>query len=126
METTVITAGEKAIGEEGNTFTESQETELINLPLGMIKAKFRLVGKEIIQQKRIIKEKAKQAITDLFKQREELDYIEIMSELGLDLKLIVDICEELEKSTSAHKAVAGKLENGLCVINRKFRHIPDK
>ena len=97
METTVITAGEKAIGEEGNTFTESQETELINLPLGMIKPKFRLVGKEIIQQKRIIKKEAKQAITDLFKQREELDYIEIMSELGLDLKLIVDICEELEK-----------------------------
>jgi len=29
-------------------------------------------------------------------------------------------------SPSAHKAVAGKLENGLCVINRKFRHIPDK
>lgn len=97
METTVITAGEKAIGEEGNTFTESQETELINLPLGMIKAKFRLVEKEIIQQKRIIKKEAKQAITDLFKKREELDYIEIMSELGLDLKLIVDICEELEK-----------------------------
>lgn len=97
METTVITGGEKAIGYEGDTFTESQETELINLPLGMIKAKFRLVEKEIIQQKRIIKKEAKQAITDLFKQREELDYIEIMSELGLDLKLIVDICEELEK-----------------------------
>lgn len=97
METTVITGGEKAIGEQGNTFTESQETELINLPLGMIKAKFRLVEKEIIQQKRIIKKEAKQAITDLFKQREELDYIEIMSELGLDLKLVVDICEELEK-----------------------------
>ncbi len=98
MEASVTTFGEKALlGEEGDISTKSQVTKLIDLPLGMIKAKFRLVGKEIIQQKRIIKKEAKQAITDLFKQREELDYIEIMSELGLDLKLIVDICEELEK-----------------------------
>lgn len=97
METTVITGGEKALAEKGDISTKSQVTELIDLPLGIIKAKFRLVQKEIIQQERIIKEEAKQAITDLFKKREELDYIEIMSELGLDLKLIVDICEELEK-----------------------------
>ena len=29
-------------------------------------------------------------------------------------------------STSAHRAVAGTLENGLCVINRKFRQILEK
>jgi len=69
METTVITGGEKAIGEKGDVFTESQKTELIDLPLGIIKAKFRLVQKEIIQQERITKKEAKQAIVDLFKQK---------------------------------------------------------
>ena len=98
MQATVITGGEKAVGqEEGNIFTKSQVTELINLPVGIIKTKFRLVQRKIIQQERMQKKEAKQAIANLFKQREELDYIVIMSELGLDLKLVVDICEELEK-----------------------------
>ena len=40
---------------------------------------------------------AKNKILGLFIKRKELDYGEIMSELGFDLEIIVEICEELEK-----------------------------
>ena len=51
---------------------------------------------------------------------------------GIEGEIIVFQCRKIRLSkkpvhaTSAHRAVAGKLENGLCVINRKFRHIPNK
>ena len=30
------------------------------------------------------------------------------------------------QGSSAHKAQRGTLDNAFCVINKKFRHIPDK
>ncbi len=30
------------------------------------------------------------------------------------------------KRTSAHRAQSGKLDNAYCVINKRFRHIPEK
>ena len=46
---------------------------------------------------KMTKTEAKNKIQKLFKQIGNLDYIEIVSNLGLDLKLVVTICEELEK-----------------------------
>ena len=43
------------------------------------------------------REEAKQMIRKLFKQRGELDYIDITDALDLDLKMVVEICAELEE-----------------------------
>lgn len=40
---------------------------------------------------------AKEMILTLFKDKGEVDYIDIMSSLNLDLDLIVEICDELER-----------------------------
>lgn len=45
----------------------------------------------------VTEEEAKEQILKLFEEKGELDYIEIVSTLDLDLKLVVEICEELEK-----------------------------
>lgn len=42
-------------------------------------------------------DEARQAVMHLFRQRKELDYGEIMSELGLDLDTTIEVCRELEK-----------------------------
>ena len=49
------------------------------------------------------REEAKREILKLFELNGDLDYLEIVSNLGLDLKLVVEICEELEKE----KKIAG-------------------
>lgn len=41
--------------------------------------------------------KAKKLIIDLFAKKKELDYAEIMSELELDLTVVVEICDDLER-----------------------------
>jgi hypothetical protein len=46
---------------------------------------------------KLSREEAKGMIMELFDQKGELDYIEIMSTLDLDLELIVELCAELEK-----------------------------
>jgi hypothetical protein len=45
----------------------------------------------------VSREQAKEMILKLFEQKGELDYFEIISELDLDLKLVVEICAELEE-----------------------------
>ena len=45
----------------------------------------------------VSKEKAKEMIVKLFEQEGELDYVDIASALGLDLKSVVEICSELER-----------------------------
>ncbi len=39
---------------------------------------------------------AKEMVLKLFKEKSELGYSEIISQLDLDLKLVVEICAELE------------------------------
>lgn len=57
------------------------------------------------QRKIITKDQDRKVVIDLFTQRKELGYAEIMSELGLDLKIIVEVCGELEKEGKI-KAIA--------------------
>lgn len=33
---------------------------------------------------------------------------------------------KLVRGSSSHKAIQGKLDNAICVITKKFRHIPEK
>lgn len=54
--------------------------------------------KEAIEESvEIPKEEAKKAILKLIGRQKQIDYEMIVSQLGLDLKLAVDICTELEK-----------------------------
>ena len=48
---------------------------------------------------KISKRRSKKEILRLFEQKGELDYVEIMEALGIDLKLVVEICSELEKES---------------------------
>jgi len=48
---------------------------------------------------KVSKEEAKEEILRLFEKKGELGYGEIMEALGIDLKLIVEICDELEKES---------------------------
>lgn len=45
----------------------------------------------------ITREEAKEHILHLFEEKGELDYYDLMVELGLDLDLVIEICEELVK-----------------------------
>lgn len=56
-----------------------------------------LPKKAVIETVEIPKKEAKKAILKLFEQKKEIDYDAIVSELGLDLELVVEICSELEK-----------------------------
>jgi len=49
-----------------------------------------LMGTDIISR-----EEAKLRIVRLLIERKKLDYLDIVTELKLDLRLVVDICEEL-------------------------------
>lgn len=60
-------------------------------------AKFTIGEEQSAQRKTITRDEARQAVMDLFRQRKELDYGEIMSELGLDLDTTIEVCRELEK-----------------------------
>lgn len=55
------------------------------------------VEEETANDHEFTRDEARQAVMDLFTQREELDYAEITSELGLDLRTTIEICRELEK-----------------------------
>lgn len=73
------------------------------LPLGLPQIiiipeeKFTIAEEQSAQRKTITRDEARQAVMDLFTQRKELDYGEIMSELGLDLNTTIEVCRELEK-----------------------------
>lgn len=60
-------------------------------------AKFTIAEEQSAQRKAITRDEARQAVMDLFAQKKELDYAEIMSELGLDLNTTIEVCRELEK-----------------------------
>ena len=94
---TMVTRGEKKVYEEGKIYTKGEKGELIDLPLSIVTGKFTIAEEQIVQRRTITRDEAKQAIIDLFTQRKELDYVEIMSELGLELKSTIEICRELEK-----------------------------
>ena len=55
------------------------------------------VSESKVPSVKVPREDAKEEIIRLFEQRGELDYVEIMEALGLDLKLVVEICDGLEK-----------------------------
>ena len=46
----------------------------------------------------VSREEVKEKVLKLFEDKGELDYGDIFEKLGFDLKLIVEICDELEKS----------------------------
>jgi Mn-dependent DtxR family transcriptional regulator len=45
----------------------------------------------------VSKEEAKEMVLRLFEQKGELDYVDIAETLDLNLKLVVEICTELEQ-----------------------------
>ena len=58
--------------------------------------KNRLSGEEVMVVRDITKEEAKEEIRQLFAKGQTLYYSVIVKELGLDLELVVDVCNELE------------------------------
>lgn len=58
----------------------------------------RMPEEKVIVLREISRKQAKQEIQQLFSSGRTLYYSDIAEELGLDLKLIVDICRELEES----------------------------
>jgi len=58
--------------------------------------KNRLSGEEVMVVRDITKEEAKEEIRQLFSKGQTLYYSDIVKELGLDLELVVDVCNELE------------------------------
>jgi len=59
----------------------------------------KIAEKEVVYKEPVIwkKEDAKKAITKLFEETSEVGYSDIMEKLGINLDLIIEICEELEK-----------------------------
>ena len=55
-------------------------------------------GEKVIVLRDITREEAKQEIRQLFSSGRTLYYSDIAEELGLDLKLVVDICRELQEN----------------------------
>jgi len=51
---------------------------------------------------------AKQKIERLFKERKELDYLDVTEILGLNLKLVIDLCKELELEGKIEDASKGE------------------
>lgn len=93
----VITLGEKEVHEGGEIYTVSlaDKPELIDLVVDS-ESRFTPVEEEVVQHITITKEEAKQAISELFRERGELGYSDIMETLGFDLDVIVEVCAELE------------------------------
>jgi len=58
----------------------------------------RIPEEKVILLREISKEEAKEEIRQLFSSGRTLYYSDIAEELGLDLKLVVDICHELQES----------------------------
>lgn len=75
---------------------EEKVKKLKEQPLAS-KAKFAIAEEQSVQPKMIPRDQAREGVIDLFTQKKELDYVQIMSELGLDLKTTIEICTELEK-----------------------------
>jgi len=73
-----------------------QEIEQIKQKLSELEE--RIPEERVIILREISKEEAKEEIRQLFLNGRTLYYSDIAEELGLDLKLVVDICHELQES----------------------------
>ena len=98
METT-LTRGEKKVYEyEQEDFrTEGENVHCVDVSSIVPKVKYAVAEEEVVQRRVITRDEAMREVADLFRQRKELSYSEIMSELGLDLETTIEICTELEK-----------------------------
>lgn len=54
-------------------------------------------GEEVMVVRDITKEEAKEEIRELFSKGKTLYYSDVVKELGLDLELVVEACNELER-----------------------------
>jgi len=92
-----ITLGEKIVHEGGEvyTFSLADKPKLIDLLVDS-ESRFASVEEEVVQHITMTKEEAKQAVSELFRERGELGYSDIMETLGFDLDVIVEVCAELE------------------------------
>lgn len=72
-----------------------QEIERIKQKLSDLEG--RIPEQKVIVLREVSREEAKQEIRQLFSSGQTLYYSDIAEELRLDLKLVVDICEELQK-----------------------------
>lgn len=80
-----------------------EENALLRQEIGQIKQKLseleeRIPEEKVIVLREISREKAKKEIRQLFSNERTLYYSDIAEELRLDLKLVVDICHELQES----------------------------
>ena len=94
----VVKGFRKRIDTPGADYTEAKESiGPIDIQTVPPDTKFTLAEELIVQQKTMTKAEAKKAILDLFRQKGELDYGDIIEELGLDLEVVVEMCRELEE-----------------------------
>jgi len=73
-----------------------KELDRINHKLAELEE--RIPEEKVIVLRQISREQAKQEIKQLFSTGRTLYYSDIAEELGLDLKLVVEICQELEEA----------------------------
>lgn len=95
----VVTQDENIVHEEGKDYAQASTGDIrrIEWPEIMPEQKFLVVEEQVVQHRVLSKAEAEQAVLNLFRERKELDYTEIISELGLDLRDTIDICRELEE-----------------------------
>jgi oligoendopeptidase F len=80
----------------------AQRTSLVNriksLEKRLTKIESSLPNEKVVLLREISKEEAKKEIRQLFSEGKTLYYSDIAEHLGLDLQLVVEICNELQKS----------------------------
>ncbi len=92
----VATVGDKEVYEGGeiHIYTiPADKPKFIDLTVDL-ESRFAAVEERVVQH--VTKKEAKQALSELFRERGELGYSDIMETLGFDLDVIVEICAELE------------------------------
>ena len=60
----------------------------------------------------MITQKQRNIIKELFRKEQTLDYIDISDKTGIDLEVIVAICDELEREGIIQSANDGRVLNG--------------
>lgn len=89
--------GETGVVVEEKPEEREEENQIIEGRLIIPETKFTMPKEEVVQHRTIPKDEAKRAILDLFEQKGELDYGDIMEALGLDLAVVVEVCRDLEE-----------------------------
>lgn len=101
METSIQYRVEGQTKEVGVDTAADIELEEIPEAIGAQKltpdVKFTIPKKQVIQHRTLTKNTAKKEVLELFEQKGELDYGDIIETLGLDLEIIVDVCRELQE-----------------------------